>query len=207
MNIKEKLLLTIDSKEGLCSVGDCYKEIYAKNYCSKHYANNRKHGSPIAPTRGNKLDFKVTERGCFECTSHKPGNHGYPIIPRGGKSKNMHRWIYKEFFGEIPKGMVVRHTCDNRLCINPEHLVMGTHAQNVQDAVGRGRVPKGEGHHKAITTEREVIEIKKMLETGDIKGRDIAKIFGIHERVVSSIKKGTTWSHVKTSKERRERNG
>ncbi len=89
---------------------------------------NNKHGA-------KKLIWKENENGCWICTSHKTTGIGY--IRKGNST--MHRFIYEEMFGEIPKGMVVMHTCDNRKCINPEHLKLGTHHDNNQDMANKGR--------------------------------------------------------------------
>lgn len=62
---------------------------------------------------------------------------------RNGKKEYAHRVMYSAVHGEIPSGLLVRHTCDNRACINPSHLVTGTHDQNMRDMVERGRSTKG----------------------------------------------------------------
>lgn len=96
--------------------------------------------------RKNKstLEFKVTENNCYEVINRKPYTTGYYQITNGRNRKLAHRHIYEECFGEIPKGMVVRHKCDNKSCINPEHLELGTLAENIQDKVKRNRCAKGE---------------------------------------------------------------
>lgn len=58
-----------------------------------------------------------------------------------------HRWAYERFVGPIPDGLVVRHTCDNRLCSNPSHLLVGTLSQNMQDMVDRKRHPRHQVTH------------------------------------------------------------
>lgn len=76
----------------------------------------------------------VTE--CWEVTSHKQSRDGY-INFKGTKA---HRYLYQELFGPLEPGMVVRHKCDNRRCINPKHLEKGTPKENSQDMVKRKRV-------------------------------------------------------------------
>ncbi len=81
------------------------------------------------------------ENGCWLWTSSRHGN-GYGLIRtcKKGKRKNhlAHRIVYLAYGGVIPKGFVLRHKCDNKLCVNPEHLVPGTNQENVQDSVERG---------------------------------------------------------------------
>ena len=73
---------------------------------------------------------------CVEDTEHTRRD-GYPLVRREGKLWNHHRWVYYQATGDLPE--VVRHTCDNRLCVNLDHLLPGTHTDNARDRVLRGR--------------------------------------------------------------------
>ena len=64
---------------------------------------------------------------------------GYGRVSQRGKSKYAHRWAWATFNGPIPEGMCVIHSCDNRSCVNPFHLRVGTHGDNMDDMVSRGR--------------------------------------------------------------------
>lgn len=106
--------------------------------------------------RAKKLDFAINSDGCFLCTTHNnrritPDGYESIRVTRAGKQVLLHRWIYEEMFGPIPPGMVVLHKCDNSLCINPEHMQIGTQKENVDDMIQKGRAnwqryhnPKGE---------------------------------------------------------------
>lgn len=93
--------------------------------------------------RRKKLDFAITADNCFIPTNHKrrviKGDYETTRITRNGKDMLLHRWVYEEMFGEIPDGMVILHSCDNSLCINPEHLSAGTQKENVHDMINKGR--------------------------------------------------------------------
>ena len=82
------------------------------------------------------------EEDCLICTSHCRDTSGYPLIRRNGKLENISRYIWRKFIGEIPKGMLVCHKCDNPECISLEHLFLGTSINNAQDMVRKGRQRK-----------------------------------------------------------------
>jgi DNA-binding CsgD family transcriptional regulator len=71
------------------------------------------------------------------------------------------RVLFAGLHGEIPPGMVVRHTCDNHECLNPEHLLLGTHKDNMQDAKERGRV-----RQSRYLSEAEIQQINDLREAG-----------------------------------------
>jgi hypothetical protein len=89
--------------------------------------------------KGRKpLEIVIDSKGCFICISHK-NQVGYPQIKHLGKYIRLHRLVYQVLHGPIPEGILVMHTCDNPLCINPLHLTLGTHADNQADKVAKGR--------------------------------------------------------------------
>ncbi len=76
--------------------------------------------------------------GCWLWTAGKTGP-GYGQLLLGSKPMLAHRYSYELYVGSIPKGMVVRHKCDTRSCVNPDHLELGTVADNNRDMIDRGR--------------------------------------------------------------------
>lgn len=101
------------------------------------------------------------ETKCWEWTGSKDKD-GYGQFSIGNKCFSPHRFSYKSFNGNIPHGMVVRHTCNNRSCVNPEHLTIGTQKQNVQDAINNGAHPSGNNHYKSKISEEDINVIIKM---------------------------------------------
>ena len=80
----------------------------------------------------------IKDGDCMICTSHRPDTAGYPCIRRNGKSGRIGRLILRRKHGKLGK-LVMRHTCDNRMCISPAHIIIGTRMDNIRDMIERGR--------------------------------------------------------------------
>ena len=138
-----------------------------------------------------KLKYAI-ENGCHRCTSHCTNNNGYVTITIDKKTTSGHRYVYIQKHGNI-SNEVLRHTCDNRWCINPDHLVEGSHADNVRDRVDRNRSAIGTQNGRSKLSEQDVIAIYK----DDITPKmHIAKKYNIDPTVVRVIKNKITWKHV-----------
>lgn len=109
-----------------------------------------------------------------------------------------HATIYLED-GRWPTRHVL-HTCDNSMCVRREHLYEGTNADNVRDRVARGRSrtgdKRGERHHMARLTDRDIVEIRDLAHCGLFTQAAIAAMYGITQPPVSRIKAGKRWGHV-----------
>lgn len=125
---------------------------------------------------------------------------GYGVLTIGSlvdKSKKVvkaHRYSYKCFVGEIPDGLMVLHRCDNRKCVNPGHLFIGTTDDNMRDMVQKGRSSRmiGETNGCAKLTNKEVIEIKRLIKNGE-RGADISRKTRASVRTISNIKHNKSW--------------
>lgn len=109
--------------------------------------------------------------------------------------KRAHRHAYSLKHGPIPEGAVVRHACDNPLCCNPEHLVLGNHLQNIGDKISRNRQAAGSKIRTTKVTPEIVLEIRAMSAAG-IRQFDIADKFGIDQTTVSQIVTRKTWKNL-----------
>lgn len=113
---------------------------------------------------------------------------------RTGRTARVHRVAWELANGPIPAGMSVLHRCDVRNCINPEHLFLGTQADNVADMVAkqRDRHPFGADHGRAKLTEQDVRDIRASAGSH----QDIADLYGVAQNTVTSIKLRKIWRHL-----------
>jgi hypothetical protein len=109
---------------------------------------------------------------------------GYGVLGRAWGEQYAHRWSYKHYKGEIPVGHEIRHRCDERACVNPEHLETGTHAENIMDAVMRN-----ESAFRRCVNNATAREIRKRRELG-VSHKQLAEEYGISLRTVGRIVRG-----------------
>lgn len=114
---------------------------------------------------------------------------GYPRMAYQGNSNGkVHRIVYELSTGENIDGKVVRHTCDNPRCINPEHLISGTATDNMRDRDLRFR------HGAAKLSPEDVLEIRRRFaDNPKLKSPILAQEFHVSSRTILSIKHGTHW--------------
>ena len=111
---------------------------------------------------------------------------------------NAHRFSWILHFGDIEPGYEVCHHCDNPSCVNPKHLFLGTHQDNINDMWEKGRANprKGENHPKAKLSKKDVLEIQKLLQT-EMTHKQIGDLFGISRFTIGDINTGRSWKHLK----------
>ena len=146
----------------------------------------------------NKLLSKArtTEDGCMEWIASK-NSHGYGKVANGiGGWSLAHRVAWEVTNGAIPLGMEVCHRCDNRACINPDHLFLGTHAENIADCKNKGRAKGLAGE----ANPRNKISLSAALEIKASKGprKELAKKYGVSVHLISRIRAGYAWAHIQT---------
>ena len=137
---------------------------------------------------------KVTKGdGCWDWTASL-NDGGYGRFGYEGRTCLAHRvsWVL-EHGGEMPELWVLHH-CDNPRCVRPDHLFLGTDADNQRDKNEKGRGARGEGLHN-ILTELDVLFIRRRYEGGD-RQVDLARHFDVNPGVVNAVLSGRSWGHV-----------
>ena len=151
----------------------------------------------------DKTDPKVrfeallpTDRKPNECWEFSKTQGRYGIFALDGiHAMGAHVASYLIYKGDIPEGMLVRHTCDNRPCVNPDHLVLGTQLDNMADCVERRRIATGERQGLSVMTEERVRDMRKQHAEGATQV-SLAADFGISQPTVSQIIRRVTWRHI-----------
>ena len=195
-----------------CSFPGCGKAVHAKGFCIGHYRQQREgetlrplqqqfHGMDEAQRLRARLAFQPN--GCWKWLGSTMKAPSRPSKDWHGQWRNglgqhelTHRAAWRLFVGPIPDRAMVLHRCDNARCCNPEHLYLGTQADNVKDMWDRGRakpgVSRGEDHGRSKLTEDDVRAIRK----SDEPAKTIMERFGISKTQVYDIRKRRSWAHI-----------
>lgn len=126
---------------------------------------------------------------------------GYGVTtdgPMGARRKALaHRVAYRAAHGAIPPGQYVLHRCDVPACVNPDHLFLGTQAENVTDCVAKGRrsPQDGENNHRAKLTFSDVVAIRAFSDAG-MSRAELGRRFGVTAESISAVVLGKTWKNV-----------
>lgn len=147
---------------------------------------------------GKDVILEELENGCLRCVSHCVDGDGYTRVRYKEKHERLFRVIYMQKHGDIPKGMVIRHKCDNPYCCNIDHLEIGTPWDNVHDMIDRGRFYNNHSenvscrgtrniHHKL--TEEQVKEIY----LSKLSNRELSRLYKVSDTNIGFIKNKKEW--------------
>lgn len=184
-----------------CAVVGCTRPSRVRQMCDKHYRRLRSSGHPLAVRKTPNgaprawLAEQVASRDrsrCWEWPFATDGK-GYGVIRVRGSQTRACRFARELDGRPVAPGMLARHTCDNRICVNPDHILDGTYLDNSRDAMERGRVARGSRQHKAQLSEADVLEVVGRLRAGE-RHRAIAEHYGVSETAIAFISRGRSWS-------------
>jgi hypothetical protein len=144
---------------------------------------------------------------CWLWTGSK-NKSGYGSVLAFGRTMTTHRVSWALTYGDIPDGLFVCHHCDNPPCVNPDHLFLGTHQDNMDDAMSKGRMVfpyetrsrvarfPGELNPSAKLTESDVLLIKELSATTEITRKQLAEKFGVSRDAIRDVIVGRRWKHL-----------
>ena len=157
-----------------------------------------------------RFDAKVDRNGpvpehchelgpCWLWTGARKKSVGYGNFWLDGHVVPAHRVAWELEHGSITGALLVLHRCDNPLCVRPDHLFLGTHADNAQDAKRKGRLQsarnQGEAHGMAKLTERDVVAIRALQADG-YRRDELAARFGVCVTTIGNVVNRRKWAHV-----------
>lgn len=188
--------------ERICSEPQCERRHYARGLCRYHYDRARESGTIHQYQRalvepGSSLDerlrhigWDVTAKGCWEWRGCLNG-HGYGQLSIGvGRPQIASRVAYEAWVAPIPVDIAVCHTCDNTVCINPDHLFLGTRGDNNRDSFTKRRNANGERKPECKLSDLDVEIIRARYASGGATYNTLATEFGVSTSLIGLIIQG-----------------
>lgn len=184
-----------------CSVSDCTRESHARGYCRPHYLRVRRNGDTDPRRGGSEVVrfWRGVDRGApDECWEWRAKGALYGLFRHlDGFREGAHRASYRINKGPIPAGMLVMHSCDNRRCVNPAHLSLGTPQDNMDDMARKGRRVAGALRGTDCSFSRLDPEAVRYIRANpDASLKSLGERFGVEPNTVRAVRIGKTWRHV-----------
>jgi hypothetical protein len=118
----------------------------------------------------------------------------YGVLTVDTVQHRVHRYVYEQLVGVIPAGWLVCHRCDVRACVNPAHLFVGTHADNMADMVAKGRQARGEENGRAKLTEGDVEAIREAYWSSADSVSGLSRKYGVSRTQIRHVVRGEQWA-------------
>ena len=154
------------------------------------------HLQPVAPRFWKRVKKSLIPDECWFYTGGQNGR-GYGQMSVNGRPRKAHRISWELENGEIKNGLCVLHKCDNRMCVNPSHLFLGTQRENLADCRAKGRHVKGSMTPISKLTEKQVVDICHEYALGGITQHAISNKYGVVRMTIWSAINRRSWRHVK----------
>jgi len=162
--------------------------------------SNRPRKPQRVPSWGEYFGHRVEQsEGCLLWTGcRNPAGYGQCVAAFAPEMRLTHRMSWFLAKGPFDLDLHVLHACDTPPCVNPDHLFLGTHTENVRDMHAKGRnrpgAARGGAHPVARLTKEEVLEIRRIHEASELSQVETAKMFGVAPTTVSNIVKRRSWA-------------
>lgn len=189
--------MTARSVSSKCTIENCMGDVWGKGWCCSHYELWRKYGSPLIRRRPAKnaslierfwgrVALTADDSRCWEWTGET--RNGYGIFNFKKVCYRAHRYAWFLVKGEHPRaGMFLCHKCDNRKCVNPNHLYEGTNQDNIRDRVMRGGVPQ---------KQKIPLNVYEQLQDEIHKStHELSQKYGFSQHIIRQVRNGTHWTN------------
>jgi hypothetical protein len=192
----------------VCRVARCGKKHSSNGYCRNHARRFKLYGDPFVVKQVTYRGLTPEQyfwkhvrknRGCWRWRGYTDG-YGYGLWRMNGVHYRATHVAWEMTYGTLPQGMHVFHHCDNPPCVNPDHLFIGTMADNIKDMYSKGRgrgqftseSVRGEHHGMAKLTALQVKDIRASSESS----KALAAFFGVTPETINMIRRRQTWRHI-----------
>jgi hypothetical protein len=207
---------TLSASPHICSAPGCSNRVNAHGLCYKHERRMRVYGSldlPPKPSDEDRFWAQVDKSDdCWEWTGGR-SQYGYGRFCYNATYAQAHRYAWQVACGPIPDGMMILHTCDNRVCVRNDdegwyeingvlhprrgHLWLGTLDDNMRDMVEKGRQSRGEAQRCAKLTPSIVREVRSLYAAGGVRHKDLSVRYDVTPHTIARALCRQTWKHVK----------